>query len=85
MQPATGQPAQTDTKTGTGVITTWFEDRSFGFLRRDDGRPNIYFHLHGVHAHPSELHQGLKVTYEIGTGTDGKEKAIHVRLLPSDD
>ena len=65
----------------TGVIAKWFPERCFGFIRRDDGERDIFFHRRNVAAHDAEIAVGRKVSYEVIADADERLRAINVRFL----
>jgi len=52
-----------------GIITTWFEDKGFGFIKDEDG-DNRYFHIIKV-TNPELIKKGASVTFEPGTNNKG--------------
>jgi cold shock CspA family protein len=59
-----------------GVIRRWIDERGFGFI--DDGADGVFVHVNDVSGFPRP---GAEVTYEIGTGTDGRPRALLVVVL----
>ena len=55
---------------------------SYGFIRTEELVDNVFFHC--TDCIPEEqLRWGDIVEYELGTGKDGRQKAIHVHLIKS--
>ena len=71
----------------TGKITTWHDDRGFGFITPDEGGQEIFVHI-------SQLPRGRRpavgqaLGFEVALNADGKKKAVgvyvHVGQLPQD-
>lgn len=62
-----------------GVITTWFDDKGFGFIKDENG-DNRYFHVIKV-ANPDLIKKDALVTFEPTTNTKGLS-AYAVKVLP---
>ena len=63
-----------------GTITTWFEDKGFGFIKDEEG-DNRYFHIIKV-TNPELIKKGASVTFEPGTNNKGLS-AFKVKVLAS--
>jgi cold shock CspA family protein len=62
-----------------GVITTWFEDKGFGFIKDENG-DNRYFHVIKV-ANPELIKKDASVTFEPTTNNKGLS-AFSVKVEP---
>ena len=62
-----------------GTITTWFEDKGFGFIKDENG-DNRYFHVIKV-ANPDLIKKDAAVTFEPTTNTKGLS-AFSVKVKP---
>lgn len=62
-----------------GTITTWFEDKGFGFIRDENG-DNRYFHVIKV-ANPELIKKDAAVTFEPTTNNKGLS-AYSVKVIP---
>lgn len=62
-----------------GTITTWFEDKGFGFIKDENG-DNRYFHVVKV-ANPDLIKKNAAVTFEPGTNNKGLS-AYAVKVVP---
>ncbi|AJZ88973.1 cold shock domain-containing protein [Cedecea neteri] len=62
-----------------GIITTWFEDKGFGFIKDENGE-NRYFHVIKV-ANPELIKKDASVTFEPGTNNKGLS-AFAVKVEP---
>ncbi len=64
-----------------GRVKFFNEDRGFGFIATDGGGPDVFVHISAVEAAGMKtLVKGQQLTYDIGTGRDGRSKAINLRL-----
>lgn len=69
-----------------GSVTTYFEDKGFGFLRPDAGGKDIFFHISRLHQGQStDLVPGARVAYDLGMDRNGKIAASSVRILPKEE
>ncbi|MFJ5159758.1 cold-shock protein [Pantoea sp. NPDC088449] len=62
-----------------GTITTWFQDKGFGFLKDENG-DNRYFHVIKV-ANPDLIKKDASVTFEPTTNNKGLS-AYAVKVVP---
>ncbi|NIH19426.1 cold-shock protein [Morganella morganii] len=62
-----------------GTITTWFEDKGFGFIKDENG-DNRYFHVVKV-ANPDLIKKNAAVTFEPTTNNKGLS-AYAVKVVP---
>ncbi|WP_210458765.1 cold-shock protein [Pantoea ananatis] len=62
-----------------GTITTWFQDKGFGFIKDENG-DNRYFHVIKV-ANPDLIKKDAAVTFEPTTNNKGLS-AFAVKVLP---
>lgn len=62
-----------------GTITTWFEDKGFGFIKDENG-DNRYFHVIKV-ANPELIKKDAQVTFEPTTNNKGLS-AFSVKVIP---
>lgn len=84
---ASGEPAEEGmADIQTGSVTTYFEEKGFGFLRPDGGGKDIFFHISRLHQGQStDLVPGAKVAYDLGMDRNGKIAASSVRVLPKEE
>lgn len=62
----------------TGVVMNWHDDRGFGFIKADDGGPDLFLHARSFNNGLERPHDGMAVTYESRTNSDGRLRAAHV-------
>jgi cold shock CspA family protein len=62
----------------TGKLRTYVVDRGFGFLNVPGSSP-VFFHYRDAELDPAELRIGDMVSFEWGTGRDGRPIAIKIR------
>ena len=62
-----------------GTITTWFQEKGFGFIKDEDGE-NRYFHVVKV-SNPDLIKKGAIVTFEPTNNTKGPS-AYAVKVIP---
>lgn len=62
----------------TGVVTNWHEDRGFGFIKADEGGPDLFLHARSFSNGLKRPSDGMTVSYEARTNRDGRLRAEHV-------
>lgn len=61
-----------------GAIVNWNDDRGFGFIRPAGGGTELFFHVSDYRG-AGRPGAGNGVTFDIGTGRDGKPAAFNIR------
>ena len=65
-----------------GIIAKWFDERGFGFIRRDDRHPDLFVHINALLDGGDSLVKGKRVSFEVAEDAkSGKKQAINVRVL----
>jgi cold shock protein len=67
----------------SGTIKKFDSERGFGFIRPDDrtGPNSVFVHIKDAQASGIEqLRDGDRLTYELGPGRDGRERAVNLAL-----
>jgi CspA family cold shock protein len=63
----------------TGVLKEWVRDKGYGFIHPRGGGLFVFVHIRELDLDPSQLVIGDLLQYEIGTGRDGRARAVRVR------
>lgn len=64
----------------SGRLTTWDDERGFGFVESDPGGHRFFLHISEYDRRSGRPQVGSRVTFETGPGRDGREQATTVRL-----
>ena len=65
-----------------GKLKTWNADRGFGFIKDDNGGPDMFLHINELKAagiDPDQIKVGDRLSFETASTRDGKMKASNVR------
>jgi cold shock CspA family protein len=65
-----------------GTLTKWNDDRGFGFITPTQGGPEVFAHVSAFPRDGQRPRIGERLTFEIGTGKDGKQQARNI-LCPT--
>jgi cold shock CspA family protein len=61
-----------------GIVATWNLAKQFGFIRREHGGKDIFYHISDLgHGSPIPA-AGDAVSFDVGTGRTGKPCALNV-------
>ncbi|MGB3491838.1 MAG: cold shock domain-containing protein [Elainellaceae cyanobacterium] len=63
-----------------GKLTTWKDDRGFGFIRPADGGKDIFLHISALRGAGRRPKVGDTILYERGTAPDGKVRAARASI-----
>lgn len=65
----------------TGTVKWFNSTKGYGFIQPDAGGADVFVHISAVQAAGlMELQDNQKVSYELETGRNGKEKATDLSL-----
>lgn len=57
-----------------GTVKWFNEEKGYGFIQKDEGGSDIFVHFRQINAQGRRtLHEGQKVTFEIGEGQKGPQ------------
>lgn len=62
----------------TGTITTWNDDRGFGFIQADQGGEEVFAHIKAFPTRGGRPQPGQRVSFEVERSRDGKKRASNV-------
>jgi uncharacterized membrane protein YsdA (DUF1294 family)/cold shock CspA family protein len=63
----------------TGTLKTWNDERGFGFVVPAQGGQEVFVHIKAFPPGTGRPTVGQVLTFEVGTGSDGKKKARAVQ------
>lgn len=63
-----------------GILTTWKDDRGFGFIKNTDGSKDIYLHISQLKGISRRPKVGDTIIYELKTKEDGKLCAANASI-----
>jgi uncharacterized membrane protein YsdA (DUF1294 family)/cold shock CspA family protein len=64
-----------------GVVTTWNDDRGFGFIKPEGGGKDIFLHFTALERGAARPYQGQKLTFEVAHDDTGRTKALFAEPL----
>lgn len=62
----------------SGTLRTWNDDRGFGFIAPRGGGRELFVHISAFPRDGSRPTVGETLSYELGTGNDGRPQAVRV-------
>jgi len=60
-----------------GVVTTWNDERGFGFIKPDDGGADVFLHFTAAPRGTARPYQGQRLTFEVEQDDKGRLRAVH--------
>lgn len=66
-----------------GTVTSWNEDRAFGFIAPTQGGAPVFLHITALPARSGRPTLNQRVTFELELNRDGKKRAKNVQLARS--
>ena len=64
-----------------GVVANWHDERGFGFIKPQDGGPDLFLHVKAFQNREERPHDGMSVTYESQVNREGQLRAEHVVVV----
>jgi uncharacterized membrane protein YsdA (DUF1294 family)/cold shock CspA family protein len=68
-----------ETERVSGTLTSWNDDRGFGFISRTDTTQKTFVHISGFPPRARRPQLGEALTFEVELSRDGKQRATRVR------
>ncbi len=65
----------------TGRLTKWFDDRGFGFIRRDGGAGELYIHIKDIQRDGHRPAVGDRMSFAVAQGKNGRPSAVRAQLI----
>ncbi len=63
-----------------GYLKAWKDNRGFGFVKPDDGSPDIFIHISALNNMARRPNKGDTIYYNIAQDSDGKYRAIEASI-----
>lgn len=63
-----------------GKLTTWKDDRGFGFIKPSDGSKDVFLHISALKGAGRRPKEGDMILYELKTEADGKVRASNASI-----
>ncbi len=63
-----------------GFLKTWKDDRGFGFIKPEDGSPDVFIHISALKGMVRRPFRGDTIIYQIEQDSAGKSKAVNARI-----
>lgn len=65
-----------------GTVTSYLANRGFGFIKREDGENDVFFHFTNFPLHQDDIRSGLKVSFDIENDIrTGRRTAINIKFV----
>lgn len=66
--------------TNKGTLVRWLDDKGYGFIKQDNGEPDIFIHISALKGMSRKPIIGDVIHYQIGFDKSGKTRAINARI-----
>lgn len=64
----------------TGTVKWFNAQKGYGFIRPDDGSPDVFVHISAVERSGiSHLNEDQRISYEVEMGRNGKSAAVGLK------
>ncbi len=63
-----------------GYLKAWKDNRGFGFIKPDDGSPDVFIHISALKDMARRPNKGDMILYDITQDADGKNRAINASI-----
>ena len=63
-----------------GKLTTWKDERGFGFVKPDDGSKDVFLHISALKGTSRRPKVGDTILYELTTESNGKLRASNASI-----
>lgn len=64
-----------------GTVKWFNETKGFGFIAPESGGKDIFVHVSAVREAKMTINEGMRVQFEIATGSDGRTSAVNLERL----
>ncbi|MBE0435807.1 MAG: excalibur calcium-binding domain-containing protein [Methylomicrobium sp.] len=66
--------------TSKGTLVRWIDDKGYGFIKQDNGEPDIFIHISALKGMSRKPIIGDVIHYQIGFDKSGKTRAIDAKI-----
>ena len=63
-----------------GILTSWKDDKGFGFIKPDRGKAEVFIHISALKGSARRPRVGDVIFYELTTGDKGKVRACNASI-----
>lgn len=66
--------------TNKGTLIRWLDDKGYGFIKPDNGEPDVFIHISALKGMSRKPIIGDVIHYQIGFDKNGKTRAINAKI-----